>query len=73
MTTIYNPKESYVFMALMLRGHLRLLDKGMKNSRMSGTKILKSAAQITGKPYKRGQYQQAIADLTAHIEEHRGE
>ena len=73
MTTIDNPAQSYVFMAVMIRGHLRLLDKGMKNSRMSGTEILKKAGQITGKPYKRRQYQQAIADLTAHIEEHRGE
>ena len=73
MTTIDNPTQSYVFTAVMLRGHLRLLDKGMKNSRMSGTAVLKHASSITGKPYKRGQYKQAMADLTAHIEEHKGE
>ena len=73
MTTIDNPTQSYVFTAVMLRGHLRLLDKGMKNSRLSGIAVLKAASEITGKTYKRGQYKQAIADLTAHIEEHRGE
>jgi hypothetical protein len=71
MTTIENPRESYTFMATMLRGHLRLLLAGMRNSRESGTSILRKASRITGQPYKRGQYQQAIADLTAYIEQHR--
>ena len=73
MTTIDNPRERRNIMAVMLRGHLRLFDKGMKNSRLSGIAVLKAASEITGKTYKRGQYKQAIADLTAHIEEHRGE
>ena len=53
----------------MLRGHLKMLDAGMKNSRLSGTKILAKATEITGKKYKRGQYKAAIADLNTIIEE----
>lgn len=71
MTTIENPLEHPTFMSVVLRGHLRLLAAGLKSQRMSGTAILKKASQITGKPYKRGQYKQAVDDLTAHIEEHR--
>ena len=55
--------------AALLRGHLKLLDAGMKNSRMSGTKILAKASELTGKKYKRGQYKIAIADLNNLIEE----
>jgi len=46
-----------------------MLDAGMKNSRMSGTKILAKASELTGKNYKRGQYKIAIADLNNLIEE----
>ena len=55
--------------AALLRGHLKMLDVGMKNSRMSGTKILAKASELTGKKYKRGQYKIAIADLNNLIEE----
>jgi hypothetical protein len=55
--------------AALLRGHLKMLDAGMKNSRMSGTKILAKASELTGKKYKRGQYSIAIADLNNLIEE----
>lgn len=56
------------FTAVVLRGHLRLLAVGMRNSRFSGTDILKRAGAITGAAYKRGQYSRAIADLTNFIE-----
>jgi hypothetical protein len=62
----YNPNR---FGAVMLRGHLKMLDAGMKNSRLSGTKILAKATELTGKKYKRGQYSIAIADLNNLIEE----
>ena len=55
--------------AVLLRGHLKMLDVGMKNSRMSGTAILKKASELTGNKYKRGQYKAAIADLNNLIEE----
>lgn len=47
----------------MLRGHLQLLDLGMKNSQLSGSAILAKATFYTKKTYKRGQYKQAITDL----------
>ena len=62
----YDPRR---FTAAMLRGHLKMLDAGMKNSRMSGTAILKKASELTGNKYKRGQYKAAIADLNNLIEE----
>jgi hypothetical protein len=62
----YDPRR---FGAVMLRGHLKMLDAGMKNSRLSGTKILAKASELTGKKYKRGQYSIAIADLNNLIEE----
>ena len=62
----YDPRR---FGAVMLRGHLKMLDAGMKNSRLSGTKILAGASKLTGKKYKRGQYAIAIADLNNLIEE----
>jgi hypothetical protein len=49
--------------AVFLKGHLKLLAAGMKNSTMSGTTILAKTSRITGKTYKRGQYEQARKDL----------
>ena len=54
--------------AVFLRGHLRLLSIGMKNSQLSGKQILDKASAITGVTYKRGQYDQAVEDLCAFIE-----
>ena len=62
----YDPRR---FGAVMLRGHLKMLDAGMKNSQLSGTKILAKASELTGKKYKRGQYAIAITDLNNLIEE----
>ncbi len=55
--------------AIFLKGHLRLLEKGFKNSQLSGKAILAKATEITNKSYKRGQYTQAIADLQEIINE----
>jgi hypothetical protein len=68
VTTIENPGRAKV-QAIFLRAHLRLLAAGMKNSQLSGTQILAKAGQITGNTYKRGQYEQALADLTTYIKE----
>lgn len=67
MTTITNP-DTIRFGAIILRGHLRLLSVGMKNSQLSGTAILAKATQLTGRSYKRAQYKQALADLNALLE-----
>ena len=59
---IENPGRPEI-QATFLISHLKLMQLGMKNSRLSGTKMLELATNITGKKYKRGQYIQAIADL----------
>ena len=55
--------------AVILRGHLKLLAAGMYNSRFGGTQILAKASEVTGRAYKRGQYQVAVEDLNALIKE----
>jgi len=62
----YDPRR---FGAVLLRGHLKMLEAGMKNSRLSGKQILAKASELTGKAYKRGQYTAAVADLNTLIKE----
>jgi hypothetical protein len=54
-----NPKVQ----ALFLKQHLRLMAKGLKHSKMSGTALLAKVSALTGRTYKRGQYLQALNDL----------
>ena len=54
--------------AAFLKAHLRLMQAGMKHSRLSGNKLLSMATTLTGKPYKRSQYGAAITDLQAIID-----
>jgi hypothetical protein len=68
MTTITNPADPMV-QAIFLRVHLGLLAKGLKNSQLSGTQILAAASAVTGRKYKRGQYQLAIEDLNNKLKE----
>ena len=68
MTTITDPGSDLV-QAIFLKMHLGLLAKGMKNSRLTGTQILKAATAVTGRSYKRGQYQAAYDDLNAKLKE----
>ena len=68
MTMITNPADIRV-QAMLLRMHLKALEKGLKNSRLSGTQILAKASKVTGRAYKRGQYQVAIEDLNNIIKE----
>lgn len=53
--------------AVFLKGHLKMMAVGMKNSRISGAQMLAKATQITGTTYKRGQYDRAVGDLQTLI------
>ena len=66
MSMIENP-GSPVAQAIFLKAHLKMLVLGMRNSRLSGTKILAKVTAITGNEYKCGQYNMAIGDLEAII------
>ena len=63
---IENPNRPEI-QATFLKSHLRLLSLGMTNSKMSGKQILNLATNLTGNPYKRGQYKEAINDLNLII------
>jgi len=62
MTLITNPADPLV-QAKFLKIHLKLMAKGLKHSKMSGTTLLGKVSALTGRTYKRGQYQTAIDDL----------
>ena len=69
MYTIDNPLQSPRFFAATTRAHLRLINAGMTPRRgVRKGDVLNMAANLTGKPYKRGEYKAAIADLTALLE-----
>lgn len=59
-----------LFRAIALRSGLKMYAKcGMKPNRAwTPTVMLKMATSITGKTYKRGHYEQAVADLHVWIE-----
>ena len=65
-TITIDPRQPGV-QAAFLKAHLRMLSIGLKHSRMPAATILLKASALTGKPYKRGQYDAAIADLNAII------
>ena len=58
--------------AIFLKGHLKMLATGMKNSRISGTQILRKAGAISGQTYKRGQYVIAADHLQQMINKRKG-
>jgi hypothetical protein len=62
MTLITNPADPLV-QAKFLKIHLKLMAKGLKHSKMSGKTLLGKVSALTGRTYKRGQYQTAIDDL----------
>lgn len=70
MTTITDPGSARI-QAIFLKGHCQLMAKGMTHSRISKTKVLQLAGDITGIKYKRGQHAQAAEDLKTFIEESR--
>ena len=67
MATLHTPREPKV-QAIFLRAHLRLISVGMTPPRgMTKGDILRKAGNITGNAYKRGEYAQAVKDLTLFI------
>jgi len=67
--TTYIDGPNLAVSAIFIKAHLKLLAKGMTNSQYSGLAILKKASAITGKPYKRGQYELALNDLINFIKD----
>lgn len=66
---IENPLRNPRFLAATCRAHLRLIAAGMKPPRgVTKGDVLAKAASLTGKGYKRGQYKEAIADLTTFLD-----
>jgi hypothetical protein len=59
-----------LYQAIVLRKGIELYAKtGLRpNTAWTPKNMLNAASAITGKTYKRGQYAQAIADLTTWIE-----
>jgi len=71
MTTFVGPAAISTFQAITLKSGIKLYAKtGMKpNKAWTPTAMLRTAGNITGKTYKRGQYDLAVKDLEAWIEE----
>ncbi|CAB4190400.1 hypothetical protein UFOVP1202_51 [uncultured Caudovirales phage] len=68
MATLHTPRDPKV-QAIFLRAHLRLISVGMTPPRgMTKGDILSKAGNITGNAYKRGEYAQAVKDLTLFID-----
>lgn len=65
--TITDPAAPHV-QAIFIRAHLRAVAAGgQPRAPMTRGGLLDLATSHTGKGYKRGQYQEAIADLTTFI------
>ena len=63
--TIENPLQNPRYRASVTRAHLRMIASGMTPPRgVRKGDVLAEAARITGKPYGRTAYKEAIADLT---------
>jgi hypothetical protein len=54
-------------LALFIRAHVKCMAAGMNHSKLTRTRALELASQITGKTYKRGQHAIAAADLDEWI------
>lgn len=65
-TVFVGPDATAFFRAATIASGLRLYAKtGMRPNRLwTPSAMLKAATGITGKPYKRGQYEKAAADVT---------
>ena len=63
------PEGVATFRAITLKSAIKFYAKtGMKvNRAYTPTAMLKAAGQITGHPYRRGQFAQAVADLELWI------
>ena len=67
---IENPADPRM-LALFIRAHVKCMAAGMNHSKLTRTRALELASQITGKTYKRGQHAIAAADLDDWIEANR--
>ena len=69
-TSFVGPDAVALFRAATIVSALRLYAKtGMKPNRMwTPTAMLKAASAITGKTYKRGQYEQAADDVSTWVQ-----
>lgn len=66
--TITDPASPHV-QAVFIRAHLRMVAVGgQPRAPLTRGGLLNKAANLTGKPYGRGEYKAAIADLTALLE-----
>lgn len=66
MITIEDTRSNRI-QAIFLKGHLRLWAKGLRARGVRGGDLLAKAGAITGKSYKRGQYDQAANDLQEYL------
>lgn len=68
-TTFAGPDAVALYTATVIRSACRMMKTGMRPNRAyTPTAVLAKAGSITGKTYKRGQYDQAIADLDVWID-----
>lgn len=70
MTAFTGPNGVNTFVAISLKSGISLYAKtGLKPNRMWSPKnMLAKASEITGKVYKRGEYDKAVTDLAEWIE-----
>lgn len=64
-----NPLKNNRFQAIILRGHLRCMAKGMTHSKIRKGDVLRGAGRITGKKYRHAEYELAANDLTKWLAE----
>lgn len=70
MTSFTGQQGVNTFVAISLRSGIKLYAKtGIKPNRMwTATNMLAKASEITGVKFKRGQFDQAVAELTKWID-----
>lgn len=72
MTTVVpNDIEKNQLQAIFLKAHLKLMAAGFRHSKVSPREMLDKAGAITGKKYKRGQFELALVDVTHWLEDNK--
>lgn len=62
--TIFEGRATRLYQAIVIKRALKAAKIGIRmNRHMSPTALLRTAGNITGKTYKRGQYDEAVYDL----------
>jgi hypothetical protein len=74
VTTFSGPEGVAAYQAIVIKHAIKFYAKtGMKvNRAYTPTNMLRVASKITGHPYKRGQFDQAVADLELWIANNKG-